>query len=265
MTNEENIFLDSGLLEQYTLDLCSDVERREVEQMLASSDLVREEYERIQEGMEILAKSRALTPPSGTKEGILARLEEEKTPVIPIDGTTVANSGGPLLWKLVAGIALLIALGLLFKQSNDLSELRAELEGLKSENLAQSETNDALRKSYELMSAEYAFTKDPQTSKVVLTESEVYDDLQLVAYWNEDAEKAILDVSAMPKAPEGKCFQLWADVHGEMISVAVISSESSDFQEGAFHADAESLNITLEDFPGSDHATVTALVTNAEV
>jgi len=106
---------------------------------------------------------------------------------------------------------------------------------------------------------------ETNTKKLKLVGEDV--NLEVITYWNDASKKAYVDVSGLPKAPEGKCYQLWADVHGEMLSVGVLAKadDASSFSEVAHYAEAESLNITLEDLPGSDHATVSALVTSTPV
>ncbi|NND95161.1 MAG: anti-sigma factor [Flavobacteriales bacterium] len=270
MNKEESIFLESGLLEQYALGLCNPVEMMEVEQMLESSALVSEKYEEIQDNFEKLAKIRAVRPPEEVRSKVLDFLNEEaEAPIVSMKeqyqspSETPEKRGGSLL-RLAAGLALLICLSLLYTQWNAKQELLVKNEALQNELEGMRSEMDGIRTEVQSLTASMNFINDAETKKIKLADEEE-NDLRLIAYWNDSSEKAVLDISNMPNPPQGKCYQLWADVHGEMLSVAVISKPSSDFQEVRFYEEAESLNITLEDAPGSDHATVTALVTSAAV
>ena len=265
MTKEESIFLDSGLLELYALSSCSPKEAMEVERMLASSNIVRQEYDQIQIGIEVLAKSRSTSPPPGTRENILSQLSEEIDQTIPKNDNTVNTKETSKFWKVLTGLALLISLCLLFFQINKNRSLEKEIEQLNKTMAQHSTEANTMNLALNDLQKEYDFLVNENTKKVVLSENQKYQDLQLVAYWNENEQKTLLDIKSMPKPPAGKCFQLWADVNGEMISVAVISNDKKQLQLGSFHVGAESLNITLEDAPGSKHATVTALVSSARV
>ena len=260
MTNDENIFLEKGLLEQYALDMCSPDERLEVESMLASSERVRSEYEQIQIGIERLAKSRAVSPPSSLRHAILSDLEEES----PVRSIRETPSSPNVSWlRTAAVIAAIAAIGMIVKQGMDINKLQSTIAGLESKSDHHEQENLVLKETILDLKERTAFISATGTKKILLEQEQ--SDLQLVAYWNEDRESGLLDVSRVPKAPSGKCFQLWADVEGEMMPVAVLRSGGSELQVADFHANAESLNITLEDLPGADHATVSALVTSAGV
>jgi len=99
----------------------------------------------------------------------------------------------------------------------------------------------------------------PNTQKVILKGQVDLEELVVQAFWNNQQEKALLHASNLPELPQDKCYQLWADVDGEMVSVAVLK-ESDVPVEAQFLVNASSLNITIEPAGGNDHATVATLV-----
>jgi anti-sigma-K factor RskA len=54
---------------------------------------------------------------------------------------------------------------------------------------------------------------------------------------------------------------MWADVEGEMINMGVINN-TENLLAMTYIEDAESLNITIEPAGGSDHPTVSRLISN---
>lgn len=261
MTNEESIFLESGLLEQYALNLCSIKESEEVEAMLARSEEVRRQYEDIQRNLEQLAKVKAVKPPERLREEIMSFINQKDVQgkVYPMS----QRKNEPLdrhtnMWAIAAGLALLVSLGFLFQQYQSTQQLRAELESIKE---VRSIENERL----ETLQTELAFLQDLETRPLILSKISDERTFKLTAYWNESQSQVFLDTKGVPPAPEGKCYQLWADVDGEMMSVAVLSPEGQSLTPAIYYPEATSLNITMEDAPGSDHATVTALVVSVEV
>jgi anti-sigma-K factor RskA len=261
VTNEESIFLDSGLLEQYALNLCTSEESKEVESMLARSEEVRRHYEDIQRNLEQLAKVKAVKPPEHLRDEILNFInqDEDQGKVYQMGG----NKAEPLdrhsnMWAIAAGLALLVSLGFLFQQYQSTQQLRAQLESIEAARKTDSERLTALQN-------EMAFLQDLETRPLVLSTQSEEGAFKLTAYWNESEGQVLLDTKGVPPAPKGKCYQLWADVDGEMMSVAVLTSEGQVLTSATYYPEATSLNITMEDAPGSDHATVTALVVSVGV
>jgi anti-sigma-K factor RskA len=74
-----------------------------------------------------------------------------------------------------------------------------------------------------------------------------------------------LRVNELPELPEGQCYQMWADVDGEMLSLGVLPADTTGLIAWNFLADAESLNVTIEPEGGSDHPDVSKLVANVGI
>ncbi|MDA0972695.1 MAG: anti-sigma factor [Bacteroidetes bacterium] len=261
MTNEESIFLESGLLEQYALNLCSPKESEEVEGMLGRSEEVRRAYDELQKDLELLAKVKAVKPPEHLRDEILSFIKESAgaAEVFPLESKTHEPlDRHPNLWAIAAGLALLVSLGFLFRQYQNTQGLKAELDALRAVQSTSEQRLDALE-------TELAFLQDLNTRPLILSTSGDEGPFKVTAYWNEREGRVLLDTKGVPPAPEGKCYQLWADVDGEMMSVAVLSPEGQSLTPATYYPQATSLNITMEDAPGSDHATLTALVVSVEV
>jgi len=102
MTTEE--FLDTGLLEEYVMGLCSAEEQSLVEQYINADTSVREIYDQIQHSISQLADSYAIEPPAGVKARLMDQLEGKASPPTT---NGVSSIGRYLLWAIVPLAALL--------------------------------------------------------------------------------------------------------------------------------------------------------------
>lgn len=280
MKEEVNIFLESNLLEEYLLGLTDSSQSAEVERMLVSHPEVQVEYDRMQDDMESYSQAHAVAPPLELKAAILAQLDaplvqttqaapvkEEpvsaptavsETPVVPI--TSASRGWMAIAASLVAVVAVVFAIHFYNQQQ----VLLAELDVARQERTLLAAQLDKLNNSVAEASVVQSLAYHPKTTSVLLRGNTKAEELGVVAYWNPTMQKSFLNVLWLPEM-EGKCFQLWADVQGEMISLGVLDPTQAPFAPIDFKIDAESLNITIEPEGGSDHPTVTDLVSSIAV
>ena len=74
-------------------------------------------------------------------------------------------------------------------------------------------------------------------------------------------KKVMVNTSQLSELDAQHDYQMWADVEGEMINMGVINTEEPLIAM-TYIEDAESLNVTIEPKGGSDHPTVSRLITN---
>ena len=135
------------------------------------------------------------------------------------------------------------------------AELTQQVNNLEESINGQKRVMASLESDFELMT-------DPATQKVNLTGGATAPDFNVIAYWNKEDEKSFLKVENLPELPQEQCFQLWADVHGEMVNLGVIKNNEDGLIALDFKVDAESLNVTIEPKGGSEHPTVSRLVSS---
>lgn len=247
-------FLESGLLEEYLLGVIDSTEIEKVEQYIRDYPEVKAVYEELQENLELLAKKTATPPPPGTKESILEKIDSE------IVGTTTSPSTNARIWPLAAVVAAL-ALGIwalmLWQQKSALNE---DLENLKKEYATLEEDCAENDRIYAARQEMWDLIGDPNTSRLLLNGNQKAPGLEVIAYWNKEEQKSYLNLLSLPEPPEGKCYQLWADVDHVMVSIDVLPKEAGQVIAIPYKVDAASLNITMEPDGGSEEATVEALV-----
>ena len=106
-------------------------------------------------------------------------------------------------------------------------------------------------------------TKLPSTQRYVVQGTDIAPNAFAVAYWNPDLKEGWLDPTKLPELPDDRQYQIWADVHGEMISIGLIPKDNNTLVTINYLQEAESINITQEVLGGVDHPTVSLLTANS--
>lgn len=289
MKEEKDIFLSSSLLEEYVLGLTDEEKTREVERMIATHPEVQAEYDRMQEDIEAFCSQYAEEPPKDLRafvlDDLVTRPSEHikskfthSTRIVTDDfpmgddnenGDTVikmsANAPRPLGWATAAAaIAAIAALSVAVWMWNQNRTLTGELAELKTRNSALAARTAVLEQQVNSQANTFQLASHPKTERVLLRGNDKAPELGVVAYWNKAEQGSFLTVLWLPEM-EDKCFQLWADVHGEMINLGIIDPTAEPLARIPFKVDAESLNITIEPQGGSDHPTVSDLVSSIEI
>lgn len=263
MKKEEIIlFLESGALESYLLGMCSEKESELAEQMIQKHPEVRQAFDELQAEVEQFSNQFRQTPPRHSKEDVLGQIDQfistsreqnnsGKTSLSEAKRFRVSNLAAAAAVLIIGGYAAYMTVQ--FNSAADhnahLIERAIELENqLISQKQTIAETQGL-----------NTIVVTPSTQKLILKGEVASDELIVQAFWNKEQEKALLHASNLPKLPSDQCYQLWADVNGEMVSVAILS-ESETPVDAQFLANASSLNITIEPAGGNDHATVANLV-----
>ena len=137
---------------------------------------------------------------------------------------------------------------------------------VKQEYTAYQEECEKNQQNYAQLQAQFNYLNDPQTGKFYLKGNQKANNFEVIAYWNDNQQKSMLRILDLPQLPEKKCFQMWADVHGEMLNLGVLQvADNQALIDLPYLADAESLNVTIEPAGGSDHPTVADLVANVSI
>ena len=261
--NEKEL-IESGLLDAYALGLCNPSERSLVESFLSSSGSIREEYLSIQQNMEKLAQSRSVKVSAHVKDKLFTRIQhlENEFGSKLIDMKT-KSIGMVWMGRMAAAILILITSSLAYYNWNQYNNARSinkdlhdEIEALEKESAGNIAQMESMQETLKIVT-------NPSARKIFLNGNEKAGELSIIAYRNNTDGESYLHIDKIPDPPSGKCFQLWGDVNGEMISLGVIPQKPGDFFKINHLTEATSLNITIENEGGSEHPTVTDLVASA--
>jgi len=248
-------FLASGLLEQYVLSLTTPEEDQEVERFANAFPEIAKEIEEMRFSLEQYAQQYAVPPPPKVKKSILEQIDALENNQVPSSATR-SSLGVYSRWASILLLGVYVIFGVI---------MTLRYQAIKKENLqlqknlehCESGSKNSNRKLDII-----ALIEDRKTLPVYLKGSALSPAAKAIVYWNPQSKLAYLNPYALPAPPQGKQFQIWADVNGKMISLGLIDPKVVDFQKINHIDRAVSLNITIEPLGGSKSPNVSQLLAN---
>ncbi len=263
-------YIKSGILEEYNLGTLSPQEMKEVECMRKIYPEINEALHKIEEDLEVFARSFSRKPPAGTREKIMAAVKSEKREekVIPIKPAPTseekpAGNRSGMTWVAAAAIlGFAFAIWQFYENQNKSLEIAA----LKSENnQIQSQYQSLEMKVAELnqgMEAMY----DPMLKKVVMNPVMDGVESKVSVFWNQKNGEIRLDPSTLPEIAENEQFQLWVIRDGKPVDMGILPKD----QKGSLMAaqktmKAEAFALTIEPLGGREQPTMEKMVVMAPI
>ncbi|MBX2845321.1 MAG: anti-sigma factor [Saprospiraceae bacterium] len=254
--------IESGLLELYATGAISADESDAVAHLLGEVD-VKAALENIELSLEHAGFENAVSPPSWVLENITKEIAPSDT---SDKGHSISLVERQLeKWRrnfmVAASIAGLLALGLgwQFTQKGSTGDTNSSVLTARVESLEQE--LEKLRTSNSSINDQLAYINHTYTTPLVLKSTPVAPGSKAVVYWNPKTPEALLSTNGLPELPDGKVYQIWADIEGEMVSMKVFTMDQK-LVPLPYMPKAESLNITVEPEGGSDHPNVEQLYVN---
>jgi len=249
--------IESGLMESYLLGQCTPEETEEIDALLENSEDLQEYMAELEDVQFALTESVATAPPPELKEKIKLRIKSEFPEQNAETGPSSKNGFNWMAFAVSIGLLFFIFLSIrLYIDNFDLQRKLDQKENLVKEQLNYQEELNA---RFDALQDQFWILYHEGTERIELKGNARARDLDLVAFWNSETEQSMLSVNKLPELEGDRCFQLWADVDGDMIDMGVIEA-SVDFIRLEYLAEAKSLNVTIEPEGGSVHATVSELV-----
>lgn len=249
MKEKIRIFLDSDLLERYLMDTITSEESLQVEHYIALYPEVRETYMELQENLEVFAKMHAVKTPNGLREQIMHRIKLEQKGRKRFTRLAIA-----------ASFAVMISAGASFFFYNQNRHLQSEnaLVNNKIKNL-EADMHDQL----EDVRNQFIVLNNPNTRKYSVNGNKNAKDLKAVAYINPIKKLSYINVRNLPDLPEDQCYQMWAEVNGEMMNLGVINKVVNKDKLFALPYSEKAVGyITIEPQGGNAAPTVENIVAN---
>jgi len=249
MKEKIRIFLDGDLLEKYLLGDTTTEESLQVERYIAIHPEVRESYNELQENLESYAKLHALKAPEDLKGRIIDKIRREKHRGSRFYKYAVAASIAALLF---AGSSYFF-----YNQNKDLHEKNTMVNN-KIKNLEMD-----MKVQLEDLRNQYIVLNNPNTKKYEVNGNRKAQELKAVAYINPVKKLSHINVSNLPQLPEDQCFQMWAEVNGELVNLGVIKNFDDKEKFLALpYGDNAIGYITIEPNGGNETPTVKNIVAN---
>jgi len=249
MKEKIKIFLESDLLEKYLLGNTTEIETLRVEQYIAMYPEVRNTYNELQENLETFAKLHSIKSPEGLKEKIVARIRSERSGRKKFFRYAIAAS--------FAAVMFASASYFFYNQNQNLQE----------ENIVVSNKIKLLeadmKQQLEDVRNQFIVLNNPQTKKYNVNGNRKAKELKAVAYINPVKKLSYINVSKLPNLPENQCYQMWAEVNGEMLNLGIIQEASNSQNLMALpYAENAVSYITIEPEGGNQNPTVDNIVAN---
>lgn len=249
MKEKVRIFLESDTLEKYLLGETNKEETQQTERYIAMYPEVRHTYDELQKNLETFAKMYARKTPEGLKEIILQSAKKESM-----------VSRRFYRYAIAASVALMIFAGSSFFFWNQNKSLQEE-NTLVTNKIKYLEDN--MKNQLEDMRNQFIVLNNPDTKKYQVKGKKEAKELKAVAYINPVKKLSYINVSNVPQLPENKCFQMWAEVNGELVNLGVIKQfEEKDKLLALPYADKAIGYITIEPEGGNTSPTVENIVAN---
>lgn len=253
-------YISSGILESYALGLCSTAEKLELEGYLLQYPELADELRLVEESLGLFAEAGKIEPPKALKANIWAAIqadeagENEATIEAPFVQPSTPTAEAPIIpmrktnWvNVAASAAVIISLGYgtlhFYQEGKEKDAVLARLQADKDK--MEAEKQD-MNKNMQMM-------LDADNKKVILAGTESNPDFNAVVFWNAKEEKVMLGNLNLPKAPEGKQYQLWALMDGKPIDAGVFDAQDpTAMLEMKKIGNSQAFAVTVEPMGGSE-------------
>jgi anti-sigma-K factor RskA len=249
MKEKVKLFLESDILEKYLLDDTTKEESQKAERYIAMYPEVRETYDELQKNLETFANMYARKTPEGLREIIMASAKKE---------TMISKR----FWRYAAAasIAIMIFAGssiFFWNQNKTLQEENTMV----TNQIKYLENN--MKDQLADMRNQFIVLNNPATKKYTVRGEREAKELKAIAYINPVKKLSYINVSNVPELPENKCFQMWAEVNGELVNLGVIKNfDEKDKLLALPYADNAVGYITIEPEGGNTTPSVDNIVAN---
>ncbi|WP_303687096.1 anti-sigma factor [Nonlabens dokdonensis] len=248
-------FLNSGLLEQYVIGATESYQSEEVESFIKKHAEIKFAYQKLQEELHVVSKLYQKEPPENLKSEIIKSIKTDHSAEVIQGNSTSFN------WLNLAAVFIgLIGIAGFLYVNNQNTTLERQLSIIKGEQSQLLKEVSFATKEMSSLEDEIAYLKSAETDKYILKGNQKAQTLLATAYYNKSTDRGEVEINNLPDLDKDHDYQLWADVDGEMISLAVLKEGSKKILDPTIMANASSLNITIEPAGGNDHATVENLV-----
>jgi len=247
MEQKIHIFLNSGLLDKYIIGTTTANETLQVEQYISTYPEVKEEYQILQDQLELASRAQASNAPN-VLDAILNSIDDQ--PVIQLNSNKRSFN-----WMTIAAcIAALVFAGTSYTFYNQNQSLTDENNVIAEEIF---DLRDDINKNNNMLDnvlRQLNRLNNPETQKYVLRGNERAKDLKTVAYINPIDKSTLIDVVDLPELSDEQVYQMWAQVQDKMINLGILDASSRNLKPFPYIEDANSLTITIEPKGGNTNS-----------
>jgi len=234
-------FLKSGLLDKYIIGATTDLESKQVEDHINKYPEIEEEYNLLQEQLELAARSNAVKPPVRVLQSILSELDDK-----PVLSLHKPGKRSKSWYSVAASIVALVFAGssyMLYNQNQELVDenntIAEEIFDLRKDINENNDKLDNVLRAFNRLN-------NPETEKYVLRGNDRAKDLKTVAYINSIDKSSLIDVVSLPKLSDEQTYQMWANLQDRKVNLGILDASNGKLKSVPYIEDALSLSITIE-------------------
>lgn len=251
MNKKLHNFLNSGLLDKYLIGDTTAAENATVEAFIDNYPEVKEEYDLMQDQLELTARAQAKSPSKDVLGNIMDTLEGSK-----VISLKTNKKRFPYWLSVAACVAALVFAGTsyvfynqnrnLVDENNTIADEVFDLRGDIEQNNKM--LDEVMRKLIKL--------DNPETQKYLIKGNDRSEDLKAVAYINPIEKSSLIDVVELPELSDEECYQMWAQLSDRMINLGILDKADRNLKSLPYIEDALSLKITIEPKGGNENASL---------
>ncbi|ASZ10196.1 anti-sigma factor [Chitinophaga pendula] len=256
----------SGTIESYVMGVADQQETAELEKLRLQYPEIQAAIESCERALEANARQNAIPITFDLKKNLLASLQNEFKPLVfqqtkeqkvgitPV-GTPVKKLSAYRVMAAAAVALLVISIAtnvLLYVQYKKVNDSYTVL--LNGQHLLMAD-NKAHQQQVQNMYQHIRTISDPGMLKVMMPGIAGRENDLATIYWNTQTKEVYLFANSLPKAPEGKQYQLWALVDGKPVDAGMLDN-CEDICQLKTTEKAQAFAITLENAGGSPTPTM---------
>ncbi|MCH5598527.1 anti-sigma factor [Niabella ginsengisoli] len=251
-------YIQSGIIESYVLGLADAEEAAELETLRATHPEIEQAIQTFENELEVSSMSHAVPVNPDLKSQLFNQLNLE-TPgsnYEAVDDPKVhkLESGGktPFIKYLAAAsiILFIISAGLNVYTYSKYKKVVGENRQLALQRDQLYAKNSSIQTRFNELGKNMQLISGPDMIKVALSGVPGKENSQAVVYWSKSNKDVYLIANALPQAPKGKQYQLWALLDGKPIDAGVLGDCNSVCKLKNI-PNAQAFAITLENEGGS--------------
>lgn len=224
--------------------MLTDAEASEVKQMAQKHPEVQQAIDEMRASLEGYATAHSVAPKPEWKDEILAaalaannsqgqkstptKKDTQQEPVVRTMAPAENKKSGFSPIAIAASVALLISLGYNAMQYQSIQDKEEKISKTQLRVAELESENEVMVANFKDAQSNLAVLRDAGTATFIMKAIEGRDpQYRADVHWNSTSEIVYLDVKALPDAPEGMQYQLWALKDGKPIDMGVFDADDT--------------------------------------
>ena len=251
-------YKESGILELFVYGILPHEEMRQVAKEVQANEALLREVQSIENAVMQLASAAAPHKPVLKDQHLF--IADGSGKVLPLSRKRIPATAY-IGWA--AAILLLAALGYMYTEKSELETQIVETErALLIEQGKALVFEENLQETKSLLNV----IRNKNVLSVPLGGQDVAPEAYAAVFWDEENNKAYIDVNGLPKPPEGKVYQIWSLTLDPLTPTSLGTVENYNEEGNQIFVfenphNSEAFGITLEPAGGSDTPTMEQLYT----